>query len=87
MSLRLYQKSQVGSSRCLLWHSRRRTACCVPEELFRRTRRGKPSGISGGRRIPFDRGFVIRYIDRIPVNDDGYGVSYKAGLRIASVLP
>ena len=57
--------------------------CRDYEDFFRRTRYTVPEGIIvNGQMVAFDNGVVIRYLDKIIVEDDGYRVVFKAGVEV-----
>ena len=35
-----------------------------------------------GRMVAFDNSLVIRYLDKVVVEDDGYTVLFKAGIKV-----
>ena len=58
-------------------------SCHDYEEFFRLTRYTVPKGVLvNGRMVSFDNGLVIRYLDKVIVEDDGYRVLFKAGLEV-----
>ena len=58
-------------------------SCHDYEEFFRLTRYEVPKGfLENGRMVAFDNGLVIRYLDKVIVEDDGYRVLFKAGLEV-----
>ena len=62
-------------------------SCYDYEEFFRLTRYEVPKGIlENGRMVRFDNGLVIRYLDKVIVEDDGYRVLFKAGLEVEVLL-
>ena len=59
-------------------------ACNDYDDFFNRTRYTVPEGVldENGRMEAFNNDLVIRYLDRVIVNDDGYEVVFKAGVRV-----
>ena len=58
-------------------------SCYDHEEFFKLTRHTAPKGmLVNGRMVAFDNGLVIRYLDKILVEDGGYRVLFKAGLEV-----
>ena len=58
-------------------------SCREYEDFFRRTAYHAPAAIlSNGKITDFDNGMVIRYLESIVVNDDGYTVRFKAGIEV-----
>ena len=35
-----------------------------------------------GRIVTFDNGFVVRFLDKVVVEEEGYSVQFKAGVKI-----
>ena len=58
--------------------------CTDYDDFFHRTRYRAPEGLidSAGQITRYDNDLVVRYLDNIVVEDDGYLVNLKAGLRI-----
>lgn len=58
-------------------------ACYDVDEFFRLTRPRYPEDVIGeGRVIGYDNEMVIRYLDRVIVNDDSYEVRFKGGVSV-----
>ena len=58
-------------------------ACYDVEEFFRLTRPRYPeSVVSDGRVVGYDNEMVIRYLDRVIVNDQDYEVRFKGGITV-----
>ena len=58
-------------------------ACYDIEDFFRLTRPRYPDTvISDGRVIGYDNEMVIRYLDRVIVNDLDYEVRFKGGVSV-----
>ena len=58
-------------------------ACYDVEDFFRLTRpHYSEDVIEDGRVIGYDNEMVIRYLDRVIVNDDGYEVRLKGGVSV-----
>ena len=59
-------------------------ACRDYDDFFRRTKYTVPEGglDENGRMEAFNNDLVIRYLDRVVVKDDGYEVSFKAGVTV-----
>ena len=58
-------------------------ACADEDEFFRLTRPTYPEGvIVDGRVEQFDNEMVIRYLDRVVVNDQNYEVRFKGGVTV-----
>ena len=56
-------------------------ACYDADEFFRLTRPRYPeSVVSDGRVVGYDNEMVIRYLDRVIVNDQDYEVRFKGGI-------
>ena len=59
-------------------------ACHDYDEFFRRTRTEIPEDImdEDGKIIGFRDAFIIRYLDSVTVEDDGYRINFKSGLSM-----
>ena len=59
-------------------------ACRDYEDFFMRTRYELPEGLldERGRVARFDNELVVRYVDRVIVQDNGYDVVFKAGITV-----
>ena len=59
-------------------------ACRDYDDFFNRTRYTVPEGVltEDGRMESFNNDLVIRYPDRVVVEDDGYEVAFKAGVTV-----
>ena len=58
-------------------------ACADEDEFFRLTMPTYPEGvIVDGRVEQFDNEMVIRYLDRVVVNDQNYEVRFKGGVTV-----
>lgn len=58
-------------------------SCYDAEEFFRLTRPRYPEGVvSDGRVVGYDNEMVIRYLDRVIVNDQDYEVRFKGGITV-----
>ena len=59
-------------------------ACRDYDDFFNRTRYTVPEGVldENGRMECFNNDLVIRYLDRVVVQDDGYEVVFKAGVKV-----
>ena len=58
-------------------------ACYDVDEFFRLTRPRYPEDVIGeGRVIGYDNEMVVRYLDRVIVNDDTYEVRFKGGVTV-----
>ncbi len=59
-------------------------ACRDYDDFFSRTRYTVPEGVldENGRMEAFNNDLVIRYMDRVVVKDDGYEVTFKAGVTV-----
>lgn len=59
-------------------------ACHNYDEFFRRTRTEIPEDImdEDGKIIGFRDAFIIRYLDSVTVEDDGYRINFKSGLSM-----
>lgn len=59
-------------------------ACRDYDDFFRRTRMRFPGNVLNqeGTIVGFDRALVIRYVDRVLVQEDGFEVRLKAGISI-----
>ena len=59
-------------------------ACRDYDDFFNRTRYTVPEGVldENGRMESFNNDLVIRYLDRVVVQDDGYEVVFKAGVKV-----
>ena len=58
-------------------------ACTDYEDFFRRTRYAAPPDLLGpsGTLLRFDNDLVIRFLERVEVEETGYLVCFKAGVR------
>ena len=57
-------------------------ACYDYDEFFRLTRYVLPKGVlENGRMVKFNDEVMIRYLDKVVVEDDGYLIRFKAGLE------
>ena len=59
-------------------------SCRDYDDFFSRTRYTVPEGVldENGRMERFNNDLVIRYLDRVVVQDDGYEVVFKAGVKV-----
>ena len=59
-------------------------SCRDYDDFFSRTRYTVPEGVldENGRMERFNNDLVIRYLDRVVVQDDGYEVAFKAGVKV-----
>ena len=58
--------------------------CSGYDDFFSRTRYTVPEGVldENGQMERFNNDLVIRYLDRVVVQDDGYEVAFKAGVKV-----
>ena len=88
--LELVDEMVMKSGTAPLWMSREAEAveetgaCRDYDDFFSRTRYTVPEGVldENGRMERFNNDLVIRYLDRVIVNDDGYEVVFKAGVKV-----
>nr|MBQ4457081.1 recombinase family protein [Clostridia bacterium] len=88
--LELVDEMVMRSGTAPLWMSREAEAveetgaCRDYDDFFSRTRYTVPEGVldENGRMERFNNDLVIRYLDRVIVNDDGYEVVFKAGVKV-----
>ena len=59
-------------------------SCLDYDDFFSRTRYTVPEGVldENGRMERFNNDLVIRYLDKVVVQDDGYEVAFKAGVKV-----
>ncbi len=59
-------------------------ACHNYDDFFSRTRCTVPESVleENGLMERFNNGLIIRYLDKVVVKDDGYEVSFKAGVTV-----
>ena len=59
-------------------------ACRDYDDFFSRTRYTVPEGVldENGQMERFNNDLAIRYLDRVVVQDDGYEVAFKAGVKV-----
>ena len=59
-------------------------SCRDYDDFFSRTRYTVPEGVldENGQMERFNNDLVIRYLDRVVVQDDGYEVAFKAGVKV-----
>lgn len=59
-------------------------SCRDYDDFFSRTKYTVPEGVldENGRMERFNNDLVIRYLDRVVVRDDGYEVTFKAGVTV-----
>ena len=59
-------------------------SCRGYDDFFSRTRYTVPEGVldENGQMERFNNDLVIRYLDRVVVQDDGYEVAFKAGVKV-----
>ena len=59
-------------------------ACRDYDDFFKRTKYTVPGGVldENGRMERLNNDLVIRYLDKVVVQDDGYEVAFKAGVRV-----
>ena len=58
-------------------------ACCDYDDFFKRTSRIKDCSVIGDGRIEsFSNDMVTRYLEKVLVQDDGYEVWFKAGIKV-----
>ncbi len=68
----------------LMTEDERRVFTLVYDDFFSRTRYTVPEGVpdENGQMERFNNDLVIRYLDRVVVQDDGYEVAFKAGVKV-----
>ena len=59
-------------------------SCCDYDDFWSRTKYTVPEGVlaEDGSVACFDNDLVIRYLDKVIVEEDGYEVSFKAGVTV-----
>ena len=89
--LELVDEMVIKSGTAPLWMNRdaeneneESGACHDYDDFFSRTRYTVPEGVldENGQMERFNNDLVIRYLDRVVVQDDGYEVAFKAGVRV-----
>ena len=62
-------------------------ACYDADEFFRLTRPRYPDTVIGeGQVLGYDNEMVIRYLDKVVVNDDTYEVRLKGGVSVTDAM-
>ena len=73
----------IGGRVVVKWVDKEPGACYDVDEFFRLTRPRYPKDVIGeGRVIGYDNEMVVRYLDRVIVNDDTYEVRFKGGVTV-----